>query len=134
VRGRPPGAKGLETEPSDDIAAARRFVQWLAGLPEEFRRPVLPPLLHADPYLTAWINVEAALGNAPARERERRLAVAAELDRQLEGIDITPEMREAARRAVRALLARPWLLTRESFKFVYEPFEAVIPIETLAAS
>ncbi len=59
----------------DDIRAARRFLH-LARLPETFRRPALPPLLEVDPYLSAWINVEAALGNAPPRERERRLAAA----------------------------------------------------------
>jgi hypothetical protein len=116
---------------SNDIGAARRFVERLATLPEELRRPALPPLLDVDPYLSAWTNVEAALGNAPAPERERRLAVAAELDRELRSMDLAPEMKEAARRAVRALLARPWLLTPESFKFVYEPFETLIPTDSL---
>ncbi len=45
--------------------------------------------------------------------------------------DLTAEVKEAARRAVRALLARPWLLTPESFKFVYEPFETFIPADSL---
>jgi hypothetical protein len=85
---------------SDDSRAARRFLERLAALPEDFRHPALPPLLEVDPYLSAWTNVEAALGNAPAPER--RLAVAAELDRELRSIDLTPEMKEAARRAVRA--------------------------------
>jgi hypothetical protein len=87
--------------------------------------------LDLDPYLSAWTNVEAGLGNAPPAERERRLAVAAELDRELRSIDLAPDMKEAARRAVRALLARPWLLTPESFKFVYEPFETLIPADSL---
>jgi hypothetical protein len=116
---------------ADDMRAARRFVQRLAGLPETSRRPALLPLLDVDPYLSAWTNVESALGNAPAPERERRLAVAAELDREFRGMDLAPEMKEAARRAVRALLARPWLLTPESFKFVYEPFETLIPVDSL---
>jgi hypothetical protein len=115
----------------DDIRAARRFLQHLARLPETFRRPALPPLLDVDPYLSAWINVEAALGNAPRPERERRLAVAAELDREIREMDLTPEMMQAARRAVRGILARPWLLTPESFKFVYEPFETLIPVDSL---
>jgi hypothetical protein len=46
-------------------------------------------------------------------------------------MDLTPEMKEVARRAVRALLARQWLLTPESFKFVYEPFETLIPVDSL---
>lgn len=116
---------------ADDIQAAGRFVQRLAALPETVRRPALPPLLNLDPYLSSWTNVESALGNAPIPERERRLPVAAELDRELQRIDLTPEMKEAARRAVRALLARPWLLTPESFKFVYEPFEILIPVDSL---
>jgi hypothetical protein len=115
----------------DDIKAALRFVQRLAGLPEAFRPPALQPLLTVDPYLSAWTNVEAALGNAPPPERERRLAVAAELDGAILRMDLTPEMKEAARRAGRALLARPWLLTPESFKFVYEPFETAIPVDSL---
>jgi hypothetical protein len=57
--------------------------------------------------------------------------VAAELDSELQRMDLGPEMKEAARRAVRALLARPWLLTPESFKFVYEPFETIIPPDSL---
>src|SRR5918992_391596 len=116
---------------ADDIRAAGRFVRRLAGLPEVFRRPALLPLLNVDPYLSAWTNVESALGNAPEPERERRMLVAAELDREFKRIDLAPEMKEAARRAVRALLARPWLLTPESFKFVYEPFETVIPVASL---
>ncbi len=115
----------------DDIRAARRFLQRLAELPETFRRPALPPLLNVDPYLSAWTNVEAALGNAPSPERERRLALAAELEGAIRGMGLTPEMKEAARRAVRALLARPWLLTPESFKFVYEPLETLIPLDSL---
>jgi hypothetical protein len=59
------------------------------------------------------------------------VAVAAELDREFGGMDLAPEMKEAARRAVRALLARPWLLTPESFKFVFEPFESLIPVDSL---
>ncbi len=116
---------------TDDIRAAGRFLQRLAGQPEAFRRPELPPLLNVDPYLSAWTNVEAALGNAPPRERERRLIVAAELDRELQRMDLTPEVKEAARRAVRALLARAWLLTPESFRFVYQPFETLIPVDSL---
>jgi hypothetical protein len=42
-------------------------------------------------------------------------------------------MAEAARRAVRALLARRWLTTPESFTFVFEPFESVIPLTSLHA-
>ncbi|HZB26972.1 MAG TPA: hypothetical protein VE282_00300, partial [Gemmatimonadales bacterium] len=68
----------------DDIEAARRFVERLAQLPEAVRRPALPPLLEVDPYLSAWINVESTLGNASAPEQERRLGVAAELDRKIE--------------------------------------------------
>lgn len=114
-----------------DIRAALRFLQRLADLPEQLRRPELLPLLNVDPYLSAWTNVEAALGNAPSAERERRLTVAAELEGEIRRMDLTPEMKEAARRTVRALLARPWLLTPESFKFVYEPFEALIPVDSL---
>lgn len=116
---------------ANDIAAARRFLQRLAALPEPVRRPALPPLLDVDPYLSAWTNVEAALGNAPSPERERRLRAAAELAGVIGRMDLTPEMKEAARRAVRALFARPWLLTPESFRFVYQPFETDISADSL---
>jgi hypothetical protein len=115
----------------DDIAVARTFLQRLAALPEPVRRPALPPLLDVDPYLSAWTNVEATLANAPLPERERRLKAAAELDVVLRTMDLTPEMKEAARRALWALLARRWLLTPESFRFIYEPFEAEIPGDSL---
>jgi hypothetical protein len=115
----------------DDLAVARRFVERLAVLPDQSRHPVLQPLLDVDPYLSAWTNVEAALGNAPEPERQRRLKLAAELDRRTEEIDLDPGTREASRRALRALLARPWLTPPESFKFVYEPFEASIPPASL---
>ena len=115
----------------DDLAVARRFVERLAALPAEFRHPVLPPLLDVDPYLSAWSNVEAALGNAPEPERKRRLKLAAELDRRIGEIDLAPAVRSAAARACRALLARPWLAPPESLKFAYEPFEALIPPESL---
>jgi hypothetical protein len=121
---------GRERE-ADDIRAALRFVQSLARLPDAFRHPALPPLLNVDPYLSAWTNVESALGNAPPPERERRLTVAAELDHELQPMELASEMKEAARRVVRALLARPWLITPESFKFVYEPFETLIPVDSL---
>jgi hypothetical protein len=121
---------GSDTGP-DDIKAAKRFIEILIALPEGFRHPALPPLLDVDPYLSAWTNVESALGNAPAAEREQRRRLAAELDARLQRADLTSEMREAARRAVGALLARPWLLTPESFDFVYQPFETDIPPESL---
>jgi hypothetical protein len=116
---------------ADDIRAAGQFVRRLEALPEASRQPALPPLLSVDPYLSAWTNVEAALVNAPEPERERRRLVAAELDRELQRINLGSETKEAAQRVVRALLARPWLLTPESFKFVYEPFEILIPVDSL---
>jgi hypothetical protein len=92
---------------------------------------VLPPLLDVNPYLSAWSNVEAALGNAPEPERQACLKLAADLDRRIDEIDLQPPVREAAHRASRALLARPWLTPPESFKFVYEPFAISIPPESL---
>ena len=111
---------------------ARRFVQCLSALGKAESRPAMPPILHRDPYLSAWTNVEAALGNAPAPDRERLRALAAELDAQVEALDLPPSLREAARRAVRGLLVRRWLLTPESLAFVYEPFESSIPLTSLA--
>jgi hypothetical protein len=114
-------------------AAARRFVERLSTLGSAELRPAVPPLLDRDPYLSAWTNVEAALGNAPLPDRERLQALLLELDARLETVPLPPSLRESARRAVRALLARPWLLTDESLTFVYEPFESMVPLSSLGA-
>jgi hypothetical protein len=111
---------------------ARRFVQRVAELSPRDRRPALAPVLHHDPYLSAWTNVQAALGNVPAGDRARLETLTAELDAALDHTDMLPSLREAARRAVRALLARRWLLTPESLTFAYEPFETAIPLASLA--
>ena len=115
-----------------EAAVARRFAQRLAALPPGDRRPALAPVLDRDPYLSAWTNVEAALGQAPEADRVRARELLAELDAELERIDMLPSLRQAARRAVRALLAQRWLLTAESLTFVYQPFESVIPLSSLA--
>ena len=115
-----------------EAAVARRFVRQLGALPPGDRRPALAPVLDQDPYLSAWTNVEAALGQAPEVDRERARELLAELDAALERMDMLPSLRQAARRAVRALLARRWLLTDESLGFVYQPFESVIPLASLA--
>ncbi len=51
--------------------------------------------------------------------------------RRLASLRLPPTLREAAWRAVRALLARRWLLTDESLTFVYEPFESLVPLSSL---
>jgi hypothetical protein len=115
-----------------EAGVARRFVQRLSQLSARDRRPALPLLLDSDPYLSAWINVEAALGSVPDADQGRLGELIAALDAELDHVDIPPSLREAARRTVRALLARRWLLTPESFTFVYEPFEKVIPLASLS--
>jgi predicted nucleic acid-binding protein len=114
-----------------EAGLARRFVQRLAAAGVGDRRPALAPILDRDPYLSAWTNVEVALGSAPADERARVDSLLAELDAALEQVDMLPSLREAARRAVRALLAQGRLLTRQSLTFVYEPFESAIPLASL---
>lgn len=113
------------------IAAAERFVQKLAALDPALLRPALPPVPHRDPYLSAWTNIEVALGNAPPDARDRLLTVAAELDRRIDRLPLAPEIAAAARRAVRAILARPIVGTPASVGLVYEPFASLIPLETL---
>jgi len=115
-----------------EAGVARRFVQRLSQLSARDRRPALPLILDSDPYLSAWINVEAALGGVPEADQGRLRDLIAELDAELDHVDILPSLREAARRTVRALLARRWLLTPESFTFVYEPFGKVIPLASLS--
>jgi hypothetical protein len=115
-----------------EAAVARQFVQRLTKLKPAALRPAIQPLLDRDPYLSAWINVEAALGAVRAADRERLTSLLEELDVQVEAVDMTPSLREAAQRAIRGLLARRWLLTPESFTFVYEPFESIIPLNSLA--
>jgi hypothetical protein len=114
------------------MALARRFVQRLRELPPEVLRPAVPPILDREPYLSAWINVEAALGNVPPPQRQRLQAVAQELDAEVAALALSREVDEAARRAVRGLLARPWLATPESFTLVYQPFESVAPVSALS--
>jgi len=114
-----------------EAGLARRFVQRLAAVGLGDRRPALAPILDRDPYLSAWTNVEAALGNAPADDRARVDSLLTELDAALEQVEMLPSLREAARRAARALLAQRWLLTRESLTFLYQPFESVIPLTSL---
>jgi hypothetical protein len=115
----------------EEASVARRFVERLKEVAPALLRPAVPPTLDRDPYLSAWLNVETALSNAPRVDRERAHALAEELDREVEALPISPVMQEAARRAVRALLARRWLTTPESFTFVYEPFESVVPLTSL---
>jgi hypothetical protein len=117
----------------EEAALARRFVERLARVSPDLLRPAVPPTLDRDPYLSAWTNVEAALANAPETDRERIGALATELDQQVGALRLSPIMAEAARRAVRALLAQRWLLTPESFAFVFEPFESVVPLSSLRA-
>jgi hypothetical protein len=117
----------------EEAALARRFVERLKEVPPALLRPAVPPILDRDPYLSAWTNIEAALGNAPRVDRERILSLTEELDREVTALPMGPVMTEAARRAVRALLARRWLTTPESFTFVYEPFESVVPLTSLSA-
>jgi hypothetical protein len=113
------------------IAAAERFVDRLAALPPSERHPEVPPLLHSDPYLSAWTNVEAAFGNAPAGVRGEMVDAVSRLDGRIEALALVPDLRAAARRAVRALLVRGQPGTAESVRFVYQPFEAAIPLGSL---
>jgi hypothetical protein len=115
----------------EEASVARRFVERLKEVPLAQLRPAVPPTLNRDPYLSAWTNIEAALGNAPPVDRERTRALTEELDRELGALPMSPLMAAAARRAVRALLARRWLTTPESFTFVFEPFESIIPLTSL---
>jgi hypothetical protein len=114
-----------------EAALARRFVDRLSETPADLLRPAVPPSLDTDPYLSAWTNVQAALGAVSAIDRDRIGALTTELDARLVALPLAPALAEAARRAVRALLARRWLDTPESFTFIYEPFESVIPLNTL---
>lgn len=114
-----------------EAAIARRFVERLSALSPTDRRPPLAPVLDRDPYLSAWRNVEAALGSVPPTDRARLDGLIAELDARVTELVMLPSLREAARRSLRALLVRRWLLTPESLAFVYEPFEQVIPLASL---
>jgi hypothetical protein len=115
----------------EEAALARRFVERLKEVAPTLLRPAVPPALDTNPYLSAWLNVEAALANAPPVDRDRVRALAGELDRELSELSMSPLLTEAARRAVRALLVQRWLTTPESFTFVFEPFESVIPLTSL---
>ena len=124
-------SNGMWEMASEEAVLARAFVKRLGQVSARLLSPAVPPILHRDPYLSAWTNVQAALANAPETDRERVAALADELDGQLNALRLDPLLAEAARRAVRALLARRWLLTPESFTFVFEPFESVVPLSSL---
>jgi hypothetical protein len=112
-------------------AVAREFVGRLSELDPAVLRQAVPPVLDRDPYLSAWTNIQAALGAAPAIDQARIRELLSELDGQIELLSLHPNLAEAAKRALRGLLARRWLLAEESLTFAYEPFESVIPLASL---
>jgi hypothetical protein len=113
-------------------AVARQFVRRLSQVDKAVLQQAVPPMLDRDPYLSAWTNVQAALGTAPAADQARIQKLLVELDGQIETFNLAPSVLEAAKRAVRALLVRRWLVTPDSLTFAYEPFESVIPLTSLA--
>jgi hypothetical protein len=112
-------------------AVAREFVGRLSKLAPAVLPQAVPPVLDRDPYLSAWTNIQAALGAAPAIDQARIRDLLAELDGQLESLNLSPSLAEAAKRALRGLLVRRWLVAEESLTFAYEPFESVIPLVSL---
>ena len=112
-------------------AVARQFVRRLAGVDPAVLRQVVPPVFDRDPYLSAWTNIQAALGTAPADDQVRIQALLVELDSRIESLSLAPSLQESAKRATRGLLVRRWLLAEESLTFAYEPFESVIPLTSL---
>lgn len=112
-------------------AVAREFVGRLSKLAPAALRQAIPPMLDRDPYLSAWTNIQAALGAAPAIDQARIRELLSELDGQIESLNVPPSVAEAAKRALRGLLVRQWLLSEESLTFAYEPFESVIPLASL---
>ncbi len=112
-------------------AVAREFVERLSTLDPAVLRQAVPPVLDRDPYLSAWTNIQAALGSAPAVDQARIRELLVELDSQIESLNLPRSVAEAAKRALRGLLVRRWLLAEESLTFVYEPFESVIPLASL---
>lgn len=113
-------------------AVARQFVRRLSQVDRAALEQAVPPVLDRDPYLSAWTNIESALGAAPATDQARIQELLVELDGQIGALNLVPSLQEAAKRAVRALLVRRWLLAPESLTFAYEPFESVIPLTSLA--
>ena len=112
-------------------AVAREFVRRLSELDPAVLRQAVPLVLDRDPYLSAWTNIQAALGAAPGVDQTRIGDLLSELDGQIEALNLAPSVVEAAKRALRGLLVRRWLLAEESLTFAYEPFESVIPLASL---
>ena len=113
-------------------AVAREFVRRLSDLDPAVLRQAIPLALDRDPYLSAWTNIQAALGTAPAIDQARIRDLLSELDGQIDALPLDPSVAEAAKRALQGLLVRRWLLAEESLTFAYEPFESVIPLASLA--
>jgi hypothetical protein len=98
-----------EAAAREQITLARRFVERLRELPPDVLAPAVPPLLNRDPYLSAWTNVEAALGNAPPPERERLQVAAQQLDAELAELALAPRCtRRRAGQYARCLRGRGW--------------------------
>jgi hypothetical protein len=112
-------------------AVAREFVRRLSELDSAVLRQAIPTVLDRDPYLSAWTNIQAALGTAPVIDQARIRELLSELDSEIEALNLAPSAAEAAKRALRGLLVRRWLLAEESLTFAYEPFESVIPLASL---
>jgi hypothetical protein len=112
-------------------AVGREFVRRLSELDPAVLRQAVPPVLDRDPYLSAWTNIQTALGAAPAIDQARIRELLSELDSRIEALRFGPSVLEAAKRALRGLLVRRWLLAEESLTFAYEPFESVIPLASL---
>jgi hypothetical protein len=112
-------------------AVARQFVRRLAEVDPAVLRQAVPPVFDRDPYRSAWTNIQAALGTAPADDQVRIQDLLVELDRQIESLSLAPSLQESAKRATRGILVRRWLLAEESLTFAYEPFESVIPLTSL---
>jgi hypothetical protein len=117
-----------------NVAAVERFLRRLGDLAPAELEPAVPPVLNRDPYLSAWTNVEAALGNAPPEMRSRLVAAAEIADARLRTLELPPVLGTAARRAVRALLVRTLPGTDESVALVYQPFETLVPLASLEAT
>jgi hypothetical protein len=73
-------------------AVAREFVRRLSELDPAVLWQAIPPVLDRDPYLSAWTNIQAALGAAPAIDQARIRELLSDLDSEIKALNLAPSI------------------------------------------
>jgi hypothetical protein len=119
-------------------AVARRFIRRVTAMSSAERGLIAMPDYNADPYLGPRLRVhdlvqlagrDARDGSAGATTRMREFI--ARTERELEGAGVTEDLTVIALEAAKAILVWTMADAQPAARFVYQPFESVIPYESL---